>query len=113
MATAGEHLHECARTDVCIGYRDRVVGSGLDVALTAVLQGAPEAAALLAQAGRARPETLAGGHPLDLVSRWLQARLAAGRDDAPAVRAAWAALAAARGPGAAAPTLGNLGGLLP
>ncbi|MBW8848579.1 MAG: serine/threonine protein kinase [Burkholderiales bacterium] len=87
--------------------------AGLDAALTAVLQGSPEAPALLAQARQSRPETLADGQPLDLVGRWLQARLASGRDDAPAVRAAWAAVAAARGPGAAAPTLGSLGGLLP
>ncbi|MGM9485242.1 serine/threonine-protein kinase [Roseateles sp. NT4] len=88
-------------------------GSRLDLALTAVLQASPEAPALLAQAHRARPPGLPEGQPLDLVNRWLDARQAAGRDDDPAVRAAWAPLAAARGPGAAAPTLGNLGGLLP
>ncbi len=88
-------------------------GAWLDAALTAVLQGSPEAATLLAQARQARPANLPDGHPLDLVARWLQARLTAGRDDDPAVRAAWAPLASARGPGAPAPTLGNLGGLLP
>ncbi len=87
--------------------------SRLDVALTAVLQGSHEAPALLDQAQQARPAGLPEGHPLDLVSRWLAARQAAGRDDDAAVRTAWAALAAARGPGAPAPTLGNLGGLLP
>ncbi|WP_457391401.1 protein kinase domain-containing protein [Roseateles sp. P5_E1] len=88
-------------------------GSRLDAALTAVLQGSPEAPALLAQARQARPASLPDRHPLDLVSHWLEARQAAGRDDGPAVRAAWAALAGARGPGAEAPTLGNLGGLFP
>lgn len=85
----------------------------LDEALTAVLQGAPDAAARLAEAGALRPASLPAGHPLDHVSTWLQARLTAGRDDAPAVRAAWARLADARGPAAPAPTRGNLGGLLP
>ncbi|PTT77995.1 hypothetical protein DBR42_24345 [Pelomonas sp. HMWF004] len=85
----------------------------LDVALSAVLQGAPEADALLAAARRARPPALPAGHPLDRVSQWLTARQSAGRDDTPNVRQAWTALAEARGPGAPAPTLGNLGGLLP
>lgn len=85
----------------------------LDVALTAVLQASPQAPALLAQAREARPTGLPAGHPLDLVSHWLQTRQAAGRDDDPSVRAAWAPLAAARGPGAQPPTLGSLGGLLP
>lgn len=85
----------------------------LDIALTALLQQAPDAPARLAAARRSRPPSLPPGHPLDRVTAWLDARLQAGRDDAPAVRAAWAAVAAARGSGAAAPTLGNLGGLLP
>ena len=84
----------------------------LDVALTAVLQHAPDAAQRLDAARQARPASLPQGHPLDLVTRWLDARQAAGRDDDAGVRAAWAALAAARGPGAAAPTFGSLGGLL-
>lgn len=88
-------------------------GSRLDIALTALLQASPSAPALLAQAHQARPANLPEGHPLDLVSHWMDARLVEGRDDAPAARAAWAPLAAARGPGASAPTLGNLGGLLP
>lgn len=85
----------------------------IDIALTALLQQAPDAAARLATARQARPPQLPPGHPLDRVTTWLDARLQAGRDDAPVVRAAWAAVAAARGPGAAAPTLGNLGGLIP
>lgn len=85
----------------------------LDLALNAVLQASPTAATRLDQARAARPPGLPDGHPLDLVSHWLAARHAAGRDDDPAVRAAWAPLAAARGPGAAPPTLGSLGGLLP
>ncbi|MDR7269871.1 serine/threonine-protein kinase [Pelomonas saccharophila] len=85
----------------------------LDIALTALLLRAPDAAERLAAARQARPAKLPLGHPLDSVTAWLQTRLQAGRDDDPAVRAAWAALAAARGPGAAAPTLGSLGGLLP
>jgi serine/threonine-protein kinase len=86
----------------------------LDAALTALLQGDTEATSqLLAQARAERPARLPDGHPLDLVTRWLAARLEAGRDDAPAVRTTWAALSAARGPGAAVPTLGSLGGLLP
>lgn len=88
-------------------------GAQLDVALTAMLQGDATAATLLTQARAERPAHLSEGHPLDLVTRWLEARLEAGRDDAPAVKAAWAPLAAARGSGAAPPTLGSLGGLLP
>jgi len=91
----------------------QVWAARLDIALTAVLQASPDASTLLAQARQARPAQLPEGHPLDFVSRWLQARQAAGRDSDPTVRAAWAALAATRGPGAAAPTLGSLGGLLP
>ncbi len=83
----------------------------LDPAMTAVLQGSAGAAQMLAQARAARPAGLAAGHPLDLVSQWLTARQAAGRDDAPPVRAAWAALAALHGSGAL--SLGSLGGLLP
>lgn len=85
----------------------------LDRTLTAALRDEPDAARLLDEARAERPARLHDGHPLDLVTRWLAARIAAGRDDAPAVRAAWAPLAAARGPSAAAPTLGSLGGLLP
>lgn len=91
----------------------QVWAAHIDQALTAVLQGAPDAAQRLAAAHQARPAALWPGHPLDRVMQWLDARHAAGRDDAPAVRAAWTQLAAARGPGAPAPTLGNLGGLLP
>lgn len=85
----------------------------LDEAFTAVLRNAPDAASQLNAAARLRPDSLPANHPLDQVSSWLQARQAAGRDDDPTVREAWAPLAAARGPGAAAPSLGNLGGLLP
>ncbi|MCE4539592.1 serine/threonine-protein kinase [Pelomonas sp. P7] len=88
-------------------------GACLDRALTAVLQASPQARERLDAARAARPERLPDGHPLDRVTHWLEARLQAGCDDAPDVRAAWAALAAARGPNAGAPTLGSLGGLLP
>lgn len=84
----------------------------LDLALTAVLQRAPDAAELLAQARRLRPASLPDGHPLDAVSRWLEARQAAGDDAAPAVREAWSQLAPARAPHAPAPSLASLGGLL-
>jgi hypothetical protein len=60
--------------------------AALDLALTAVLQAAPDAAGLLAKAQARRPPTLPAGHPLDAVSAWLQARQAAGNDDAPDVR---------------------------
>jgi serine/threonine protein kinase len=85
----------------------------IDRALTAQLQRAPDAAQQLEAARQARPVVLRPGHPLDLVSQWLRARQAAGRDDDAGVQAAWKRLASARGPGAAPPTLGSLGGLLP
>lgn len=85
----------------------------IDRALTAQLQRAPDAVQQLEAARQARPAVLRPGHPLDLVSQWLQARQAAGRDDDALVQAAWKRLASARGPGAAPPTLGTLGGLLP
>jgi tetratricopeptide (TPR) repeat protein len=85
----------------------------IDRALTAQLRHTPDAAPLIEAARQARPAALGPGHPLDLVSQWLDARQAAGRDDDAAVQAAWRRLAATRGPGAAAPTLGSLGGLLP
>ncbi len=86
--------------------------AALDLALTAVLQAAPDAAGLLAKAQARRPATLPAGHPLDAVTAWLQARQAAGNDDAPDVREAWAQLAAARAPGAPPPSRASLGGLL-
>lgn len=89
----------------------QVWAAHLDPALTAVLQASAGATQMLAQARGARPAGLPAGHPLDLVSQWLEARQAAGSDDAPAVRAAWAALAVARGVGPL--TVGSLGGLLP
>lgn len=88
----------------------QVWSAHLDIAITAVLQGAAGAAQRLAEARAARPGGLAPGHPLDTVSRWVEARHEAGRDDAPAVREAWAALAALRG---GPVTVGSLGGLLP
>jgi len=85
----------------------------IDLALTALLRRSPEAAERLSAAHHARPAGLQPGHPLDRVTAWLDARLQAGGEDTAAVRAAWAALATARGPAAAPPTLGSLGGLLP
>lgn len=87
----------------------QVWSAHLDVAMTAVLQGTADSADRLAQARAARPAHLAPDHPLDAVQRWLDARHAAGRDDAAPVREAWADLAARRG---GALTQASLGGLL-
>lgn len=71
--------------------------SALDLAYTRVLQGGEGAAAALAAAATRRPAGLPAGHPLDAATAWLQARQQAGRDDAPEVQAAAAALRRAQG----------------
>jgi serine/threonine protein kinase len=94
--------------------------AALDLAYTLVLSNDPQAAAALESAAVLRPPTVAAGHPLDAATAYLQARLAAGRDDAPAVRRAQLVMMRAqqglspdvepaRAPG---PLRGNLGGVL-
>lgn len=92
----------------------------LDLACTLVLMGDPQATQALSDAASLRPASVPPGHPLDAAAAYLQIRLAAGRDDAPAARQAQRAMARAqqalppgvepaRFPG---PLRGNLGGVL-
>ena len=66
----------------------------LDLACTLVDLGDADAAAALARAASLRPPGMPEGVPLDLLQAWLQRRLASGRDDDDAARAAWRQLAA-------------------
>jgi hypothetical protein len=67
--------------------------AALDLAYTLALQNDPGAAAALADAHSRRPANVAPGHPLDAVEAVVQARIAAGADDAPSVRDAMTTLA--------------------
>lgn len=104
------------RLGLLAGWTERQVmpvwAAQLDLATTLVLMNDPGAAAALAEADALRPPQLPTDHPLDALRRYLQARLAAGRDDTEALRVARAALERAwgRGPGQLP---SGLGGLMP
>lgn len=66
----------------------------LDLALTLVMMGAPDAAAALAAAREARPPQMPAGHPFDALLSLMQAQLDAPASDSPAARQARSALKA-------------------
>lgn len=92
----------------------------LDLAYTLVLMNDPQAMTALTDAATLRPPSVPAGHPLDAATAYLRARLAAGRDDTPAVREAQRVMARAQqglAPGTEpagfpGPLRGNLGGAL-
>jgi len=101
------------------GAAERQVMQGwlaaLDLAWTLVLQGDPQAVAVLKDAASRRPPAAPAGHPLDAVAAYLAARASAGRDDAEPVRAALAELARQQGrsgPRSAQPGLASLQGAI-
>ena len=71
--------------------------AALDLAYTLVLMGDAGAPAALQAAAQRRPAGVRTGHPLDAVQAYLAARLAAGNDNTPEVRAALQALRVAQG----------------
>ena len=73
----------------------------LDLALTLVMMGAPDAAAALAAAQQARPPEMPAGHPFDALQAFMQAQLEAPAGETAAIRQARAALHVALRRGAA------------
>ncbi|MBL8330468.1 MAG: serine/threonine protein kinase [Rubrivivax sp.] len=91
----------------------RMWSAQTDLAYTLVLAGDPGAAAAVARARAVRPPDMPPGQPLDAIAHWLEARLAAGNDDAPAMRAARQAVLQVQGRDrvpARALGLGSMGG---
>lgn len=91
----------------------RMWSAQTDLAYTLVLAGDPGAAEAVARARQVRPPDMPPGQPLDAIADWLEARLAHGSDDEPAVRAARQAVLKIQGRDRAparALGLGSMGG---
>lgn len=112
----GERLTYQSRGD--LGHLVPAWSAATDLAWTLVLAGTPDAVAALDDARERRPPTVPPGHPLDAALTLMRIRLAAGRDDTPAVQQAVQALHQAQQRGGPAPALpagplrGGLGGAL-
>jgi hypothetical protein len=84
-----------------------------DLAYTLVLAGDAQAAAAVERLRALRPPDMPPGQPLDAIADWMDARLAAGRDDAPEVRSALQAVLRAQGrPAGQRLGLGSMGGAI-
>lgn len=93
----------------------RMWSAQTDLAFTLVLAGDAQAGEAIARARSVRPPDMPPGQPLDAIADWMDARRAAGRDDAPEPRAALQAVLRAQGRKAAlgtTPGLGLLGGAI-
>ncbi len=116
-ATSGERLERrVAFLDAEVEKRTmRMWSAQADLAYTRVLAGDASARAAVNRLRAVRPPDMPPGQPLDAIADWLDARLAAGRDDAPAVQAALRAVVRAQGRPAALSQrlgLGSMGGAI-
>ncbi|MFO1327216.1 MAG: serine/threonine-protein kinase [Rubrivivax sp.] len=117
----GDHATAVQRLSRRVAFLDgevekrtmRMWSAQTDLAWAKVLAGDPGARAAIERARALRPPDMPPAQPLDAIADWLDARLAAGRDDAPAARAALQAVLRAQGRAGARvshPGLGTLGG---